>query len=307
MTCRDAEVAELEDAVRAEQEVLRLHIAVDQTGGVDGGEPGAHLRAERRGFRRRQLPALRDELGERPPLHVLHRDEGTAVVLADVEDAHDVRVREPRRQACLAEKAPLQVLVPGEVLREPLQRHRPVELDVVREVDRGHRPMPQRADELVTSCDARQGTHWSFPPPPWPWWPWWSCSCGSFGLGFSGGVGFLGGVCTTGVHLMRSARAFTEVRSGGRRRDGSLSFDATTSARRAFASCSARQLLPAAAAAAIPDAWPSQSCARAGGTPWNADLCGPAAPPQPAATTTRRAAPERILNTFTVYPSSGPT
>ena len=107
VTCRDAEVAELEDAVRAEQEVLRLHIAVDQTGGVDGGEPGAHLRAERRGFGRRQLPALRDELGERPPLHVLHRDEGTAVVLADVEDAHDVRVREPRRQACLAEKAPL--------------------------------------------------------------------------------------------------------------------------------------------------------------------------------------------------------
>ena len=159
----DAEVAELEDAVRAEKEVLRLHVTVDETGRVGSREPRARLHAERRGLRCGQCPAPGDQLGERLPLDVLHRDERTAVVLTDVEDAHDVRVREPSRQTCLTEKAPPKILVAREVLGEPLQRHRPVELDVVSEVDGCHRAVTQRTNELIAAHDTRCGVHLSSP------------------------------------------------------------------------------------------------------------------------------------------------
>ena len=85
---------------------MRLHVAVDETRGVSGGEACAHLGAQRRRLGRRQPPAPRDQFGQRLTFDVLHRDEGTTVVLAHVEDAHDVGVGKPRRQACLADKAP---------------------------------------------------------------------------------------------------------------------------------------------------------------------------------------------------------
>ena len=157
----DAEVAELEAAVRAEQEVLRLHVAVDETCGMSRCEPGAHLHAERRRLPCGQPAAARHELRERLSLDVLHRDERPSAVLAHIEDAHDVRVREPRRQACLAQEAPPQLLVPGEVLGEPLQRHRAVELDVMSEIDRRHRSVPERTDELVAAGNARHRAHLS--------------------------------------------------------------------------------------------------------------------------------------------------
>ena len=72
-------------------------------------------------------------------------------------------------EAGLTEEAAPQLLVPGQVLGEPLQRDRPVELDVVREVDGRHRAVAQRPDELVAARDARHGAHRSFPSPPCPW------------------------------------------------------------------------------------------------------------------------------------------
>jgi len=77
----------------------------------------------------------------------------------------------------------------------------------------------------------------------------------------------LGGVGTVTTHVMRSASEFTPVRSGTRRRIGNLCSLAVTSLRRAFVSCNALQLFPAAAADAIANAWRSQWFARAGGTP----------------------------------------
>src|SRR5206468_1614459 len=189
---------------------------------------------------------------ERLPLDVLHRDERTAVFLTHVEDPHDVRVGEPRRQPGLAEKAPLEVLVPGKVLGQPLQRHRPVELDVVREVDRSHRAVPERTNELVAPGDACRGAHPSY---PWSWplsWP------GGFGFDFgsSGGLGFSGGagLVTTGVHVMWRTSEPTPMASGERRRRGSLCSFAITSARSEFARRSARQSLPPDATVAMADA-----------------------------------------------------
>ena len=49
---------------------------------------------------------------------------------------------------------------------------------------------------------------------------------------------------------MRSASAFTPVRSAGRRRAGTWDFFSMMSVRSAAARCAARQLFPAAAASA---------------------------------------------------------
>ena len=62
-------------------------------------------------------------------------------------------MREPRGEPCLAEEARTQLVVAREVLGEPLQRDRAVELDVAREVDDGHRAVAERALELVAAGD----------------------------------------------------------------------------------------------------------------------------------------------------------
>ena len=163
---RDAEVAELQQPVAPEQEVLRLHVAVDETGRVRRCERARRLRAERRRLERRQRAAAGDELGERLAVDVLHRDVRDAVGLADVEDLDDVRMRQPRGDPPLAQEARAQVLVAREILGEALERDVAAELDVAREVDDRHRAVTERALDLVPAGDERRGQR---PPHPWPW------------------------------------------------------------------------------------------------------------------------------------------
>jgi hypothetical protein len=93
---RQPEVGHLDLSPVGDQHVLGLDVAVDQPGGVRGGQ--------RRGHRLDQLdgpPGVHrglagDELTQREPLHVLHHDVGTPGIGALVEDRHDVRVRQVR-------------------------------------------------------------------------------------------------------------------------------------------------------------------------------------------------------------------
>ena len=114
--------------------------------------------------------AARDRAGERLAVDVLHRDVRASVSLADVEHPHDVRMRQPRGEASLAQEARTQVFVPRKVLREPLQGDVPVELPVAREIDDGHRAVAEGALDLVPAGD--DDAHPSFPwpslPLPWP-------------------------------------------------------------------------------------------------------------------------------------------
>ena len=83
-------------------------------------------------------PELR--LGEAATVDVLHHDERPAVDLAEVEDLHDRRVVESRRESRLAAKA-LDIR-PARVAEE-LDRDRPVEVVLVPEV---HRPRAAASD-----------------------------------------------------------------------------------------------------------------------------------------------------------------
>ena len=130
---------------RAQQQVLRLHVAVDEPGRVRVLEAAAGLEREPDGLVRRQPPALVEQVGERLAVDVLHDDVGPPVrLLAGVVDADDVRVRKPCRQPRLAQEPPAEAGVAGEALREQLHGDRPVELGVAAEVDRGHPAVPER-------------------------------------------------------------------------------------------------------------------------------------------------------------------
>src|SRR5581483_10568966 len=235
-------------AVSPEQEVLRLHVAMDETGRVDCGEARADLHAEPGCFRRGEPAAPRDVLGERLALDVLHRDERQAVVDADIEDTDDVRMVEPCRESRFAEEAAAEVVIPREVVGETLERDEPFELDVSREVDDGHGAVTERPNDLVAPCE-HGGAQWSAPIGPGP--------CGGpppclgglpFGPFAGGPAGCFG--WTTWTHAIRASSVVTELSSGVRRRLGTLALRCATCSASDRASCCARQPSLACAAAA---------------------------------------------------------
>ena len=101
----DPEVGDLGRALLVDQDVLGLDVAVDDVARVRGAERARDL--DRVGHRLgdRQAAAAADALLERLALDVLEDDVGAAVVLARVDHADDVRVRELGDRARLAAEA----------------------------------------------------------------------------------------------------------------------------------------------------------------------------------------------------------
>ena len=131
--------------------------------------PGQRLDQPRRlaGRLRRaaELPAQAAAVDE------LQREEGMAVVLADLVDLHDVRVLQRGQCPCLD-------LKPGHILRGSLrsrrdhfERHDAIQLPLPRLVDLAHASFAEHAQHLV-ACDFRK--------PPSPLW--------GEGLGVRGGA-----------------------------------------------------------------------------------------------------------------------
>ena len=90
-TC-DAEVGELHQAVRTDQDVGRLHVSVDHLGLVGDPERQRALSEHRPHLFGGERATLADHLGQRPALDQLHDQEGQSVVLAVVEQGGDVGV-----------------------------------------------------------------------------------------------------------------------------------------------------------------------------------------------------------------------
>ena len=83
------------------------------------------------------------------PLDPLHGVVAQAADLADVEDRHDVRVVQPGGRPGLVQEPPPRRGVGRRVGAQHLQRHRPVEPDVHRLVDRPHAAAAQLAHDPV--------------------------------------------------------------------------------------------------------------------------------------------------------------
>ena len=85
----DAEVGDLDPAVRGDEQVSGLDVAVHEAGGVRGLQSRRRLGDDVEGPVRAQRSVALDDRGERLAGHELHDEEGTAVLLAVVEDARD--------------------------------------------------------------------------------------------------------------------------------------------------------------------------------------------------------------------------
>jgi hypothetical protein len=133
----EAEVGEEGVVTPADEDVLRLDVAVDQAGLV--------RRIERLGDRCEdpdrpagiQLPR-HDHVLQVRPSDQPHGDEHALVAVAGLVDGDDVRVVDVRLELPLAPKALAEQDVVAQVRREHLERHRPVERDLLRLVYDAH-------------------------------------------------------------------------------------------------------------------------------------------------------------------------
>lgn len=145
---RDPEVEELQRAAMADEHVVRLHVAMDETACVRRLERLRHL--EEPAELRRERGAVRHRGAEDAPLEELHRDHDDAVRLLDLVDRDDVRMAEGGRGACLAERAPAAII--GELRAQDLQRdgalqHRIVSAEDIRHPASAERSVDPEAED----------------------------------------------------------------------------------------------------------------------------------------------------------------
>ena len=147
----DAEVGDLHDPVLGDEDVARLHVAVDDPVAVGVGQGDGHVGADLgrpvgvHGAGRAQ------DGGQGPAVDELHDDEVGAVVLAPVEDGDDVRVGQVGGGLGLAAEPLHEGPVDRQLGEEDLQGHGPVEQPVVGPVDLGHPPAGHQVGQLVAA------------------------------------------------------------------------------------------------------------------------------------------------------------
>ena len=139
----DPEVRDLGRALRVEQDVLGLDVAVHDLVRVRAAERAGDLDRVGQRLVDRQPPEPADAVLERLALDVLEDDVGPVLVLAGVDHADDVRVRELRDRPRLAPEALELVGVGRHLPVQELDRHPALEVDVEGLIDRRH---PSGAD-----------------------------------------------------------------------------------------------------------------------------------------------------------------
>ena len=160
---RDAEVDQLHRALERDEHVLRRDVAVHdaQRAPVAVGERvrvaeparrlGDDVRRQRGAGRALLARRLAQHRRERLALHQLHRQEVLLAVVADLDDAHDVRVIEQRRQPRLVEEHADELPVRRQVREDPLDdQQRPVagQLARQRQIDLRHPAGREASDDL---------------------------------------------------------------------------------------------------------------------------------------------------------------
>jgi hypothetical protein len=154
---RQTKVGDTRPVRLIDQDVGRLDVAVHQTAHMGVVERLGHGRDQLGDVAKRHA-RVPQTLGEVAALDVLRHHEAEAVVrAAHVVDGDDVRVFEPRQRAGLG-----QVLLDVMRSRDPLpvrhlDRHRAVQLVVVRQVDTAEPALAQAPDHAVAADRGRVG------------------------------------------------------------------------------------------------------------------------------------------------------
>jgi hypothetical protein len=143
----DAEVQHLDGVVGADHDVRGLEVAVDDPVGVGAGQRARHRGHDREHPRHRQALAAR-ELRQGLAGDVLEHQIGRVVVLADLMDRDDVRVRAASGHARLGEEA----LDPRRVDHgHELDRDQAVELAIAGQEDPSHAAAAELPEHEVTA------------------------------------------------------------------------------------------------------------------------------------------------------------
>ena len=154
---RDAEVHHLGRPPAGQEQVGRLHVAMDDAVVVRVSEAGQEL--EHDGKRRARVgpQSAFDRALEVDPLEQLHGDERRALVLAQLVDGDDVRVLETRHRARFAQEPLLVLRVRGPRAHD-LQGHVAVERLVAAAEHHAHRALAHEV-EHAEPADLRGDLH----------------------------------------------------------------------------------------------------------------------------------------------------
>src|SRR5688572_24222512 len=138
-TVRDTEVGHQgATGTRLEQDVVRLHVAVHNAASVGIRERPCHFAHNAGGFSGRQGTTSAEALAQRFAFDVAHDEEDEASRLTDAMDRDNVRMREARGHAGLAQEAFARLRAPGEMGRKDLYGDIAIELYSPCQVDHTH-------------------------------------------------------------------------------------------------------------------------------------------------------------------------
>jgi hypothetical protein len=146
------QVAVLAPVAVVEQDVARLHVAVDEAAAMGGVEGVRDLRGDRDRARRIERPLAPQQRLEVAAGDVAHRDEQAPLALTGLVDRDHVRVVEAGREPRLAQ----QPLVGRDARREQLEGDRAAEPEVRRAMDLAHPAAPEQLLDAVP-LDVRAG------------------------------------------------------------------------------------------------------------------------------------------------------
>ncbi len=135
--------------VAEDEEVLRLEVAMEDPRLVRGRHAGQRRHQELHRLGRLERSFV-EHLPEALALEVVHHEEDRAVVIADVEHAHHVRMREPSHRPRFAEKTLAALRV---VFEEPLHGHRAARDAMTGAIDNTHPAAAERLLDLVLVTD----------------------------------------------------------------------------------------------------------------------------------------------------------
>ncbi len=153
---RDPEVTEMGGAVVGDEDVARLHVAMDDAQAVRGGQRRGGLGPDPDDVVQRQRLALAQYRGQRCCEQVRHHQARLALVLDRIEDRHGMGVFQLRSDVRLTNRPVLGDLClaisDSRVRPQLLDRHRPVEALVPSSPDDPHAAVSDNLDQAVSSA-----------------------------------------------------------------------------------------------------------------------------------------------------------
>ena len=155
LDAREPEVGDDRAAVARDEHVLRLDVAMDDAGGVRGGEPSAAPSSTSSSSSR--VRAIAGPLAQRHAVDQLHRDPDLVALGADVVDVADVRMRQPGERSALRGRAARGSACRRRRWRTTLIATGARELRILRAIDDAHAARAEHGVDPV-AAEARRRT-----------------------------------------------------------------------------------------------------------------------------------------------------